>query len=60
MSRKLFCELSPTCYKISVARQILQRNILNRLNKSKLAITHQDKELPNIVKSHTSIILRKL
>ena len=60
MARKLFCELSPTCYRISVERQILKRKLLNFLNKHKLATTRQEEELPNIVKSHTSIILRKL
>ena len=60
MARKLFCELGPVCYKISVEKERTKRNILNRINKSKLASVHQEKELPNIVKSHTSIILRKL
>ena len=60
MARKLFCELSPTCYRISVERQILKRKLLNFLNKHRLAKEHQEEELPNIVKSHTSIILRKL
>ena len=60
MSRILFCELSPTCYKISVAKEQLKRNIKNYLNKNILAKEHQKEELPNIVKSHTSIILRKL
>ncbi len=60
MARKLFCELSPTCYKISVEKEKTKRNIQNRLNKSKLAKEHIKEELPNIVKSHTSIILRKL
>ena len=60
MARKLFCELNPTCYKISVKKEILKRNIKNFLNKSKLATEITNKELPNIVKSHTSIILRKL
>ena len=60
MSRVLFCELNPTCYKISVYKERMKRNIKNKLNKSNLAITKSKKELPNIVKSHTSIILRKL
>lgn len=60
MARKLFCEISPTCYKISVAKEKTKRNILNILNKNKLAKEHIKEELPNIVKSHTSIILRKL
>lgn len=60
MARKLFCELSPTCYKISIAKERTKRNIRNKLEKNKLATNISKKELPNIVKSHTSIILRKL
>ena len=60
MTRKLFCELNPTCYKISVEKEKTKRNIQNRLNKNKLAKEHKKEELPNIVKGHTSIILRKL
>lgn len=60
MARKLFCELSPTCYKISVFKEQTKRNMKNRLDKNKLATTKLEEELPNIVKSHTSIILRKL
>lgn len=60
MSRKLFCEISPTCYKISVVKERTKRNIKNRFEKKCLAITKSDEELSNIVKGHTSIILRKL
>ena len=60
MKRILFCELSPTCYKISVEKERLKRNIKNRMDKHILASEYKKEELPNIVKSHTSIILRKL
>ena len=60
MGRKLFCELSPTTYKISIEKERFKRNIKNKMDKAILAKTYQKEELPNIVKSHTSIILRKL
>lgn len=60
MSRKLFCEINPTFYKISVEKQIVKRNIENLFNTRKLAKEKSDKELPNIVKSHSSLIVRKL
>ena len=60
MPRKLFCEISPTTYKISVKKERIKRNIKNYFDKNILANTYQKEELPNIVKSHTSIILRKL
>lgn len=60
MGRKLFCELNPTCYKISVEKEKMKRTIRNRIDKNILARNHKSEELPIIVKSHTSIILRKL
>lgn len=60
MSRKLFCEISPLCYNISVYKEKTKRNIKNFLSKKNLANSFSEKELPNIIKSHTSIILRKL
>lgn len=60
MSRKLFCEINPLFYDISVIKERSKRNIKNNLDKGILAKEISKKELPNIVKSHTSIILRKL
>ena len=60
MTRKLFCEISPVCYDISVFKEQTKRNIKNRFDSKKLAKTKSSLELANIVKSHTSIILRKL
>ena len=60
MTRKLFCELSPTCYKISVWKEQKKRNVKNYLDKGNLATEKKEEELPNIVKGHVSIILRKL
>lgn len=60
MARKLFCELGPTCYQISVWKERQIRNFKNRLDKNRLATMISKDQLPNIVKGHTSIILRKL
>lgn len=60
MTRKLFCELNPICYKISAIKERTKRNIKNYFNKNLLATTRSEIILPNIVKGHTSIILRKL
>ena len=60
MGRKLFCEISPTTYKISMKKEIMKRNIKNIIGKEKIAKTHSKEELPNIVKSHSSILIRKL
>lgn len=60
MGRKLFCDISPTCYKISVRKEILLRNIKDSLSREKIATEISKNPLPNIVKSHTSILIRKL
>ncbi len=60
MGRKLFCEMNPLFYNISVFKERTKRNIKNKLDKGVLAKDKDSNELPNIVKSHTSIILRKL
>lgn len=60
MARKLFCDISPTCYNISVKKEILKRNIKDIVSNEKIARTKQNDVLPNIVKGHTSILMRKL
>ena len=60
MKRKLFCEISPTCYKISVEKEIIKRKIKDILNNEKFSKNKSEKELPIIVKGHSSIIVRKL
>ena len=60
MGRKLFCDISPTTYEISIQKEILLRHIKNIISREKIAKKHSDKELPNIVKSHSSILVRKL
>lgn len=41
MSRKLFCELSPTCYKISLEKEIFRRRIKDFFSRDKIAKTKQ-------------------
>ncbi len=60
MARRLFCTLSPTCYKISLEKEILKRKLKNLLGREKIAKSRQTENLPNIVKSHSSVLLRKL
>ena len=60
MERKMFCELGPTCYQISLRKEIVRRHIRNVFSKDRIAKSHSKKELPNIVKSHSSILIRKL
>ncbi len=60
MARKLFCEINPTCYKISVEKEILLRRCKNILHRVPLALEHQAEPLPNLVKGHTSLLARRL
>lgn len=60
MSRKLFCEISPTCYEISRRKEILKRNLKDAFSSVKIAKSHSDEVLSVIVKGHSSVLLRKL
>ena len=60
MGRKLFCEIHPACYVISLKKERLIRNIKDIFNDDKIAKCKNKEELPNIIKGHSSIMLRKL
>lgn len=60
MGRKLFCELGPWAYKISVQKGIFIKNFSYLFNGEKYAKSKSEDELENIIKSHSSLILRKL
>lgn len=60
MARKLFCEISPITYKISVERLILKRKIADATNGLLFATIKDDKPLPVLVYSHNSLIRRRL
>lgn len=60
LARKLFCDINPTCYKISVKKEMFLRNIKDFLSREKIAKEKSEELLPNVVKSHSSILVRKL
>ncbi len=60
LARKLFCDINPTCYKISVKKETFLRNIKDFLSREKIAKEKSEELLPNVVKSHSSILVRKL
>ena len=59
MKRKLFCELNPLTYAISVNRMRTIRHMKNCFTKTKFAQTKSEK-LPIVVYKHKSLIRRKL
>ena len=60
LARKLFCDINPTCYKISVKKETFLRNVKDFLSREKIAKEKSEELLPNVVKSHSSILVRKL
>ena len=60
MSRKLFCEISPLTYQISMHKCIAIRNIQNKISQEKFAKTKSKELLPVVVYKHNSLIRRKL
>ncbi|PKM49820.1 MAG: vancomycin resistance protein [Firmicutes bacterium HGW-Firmicutes-7] len=60
MSRKLFCEISPLTYKISILKERLQRYIKWIIGGEKYAKTYSDQDLPQLAYRHKSLIRRTL
>lgn len=57
---RLFCEISPLCYKISLRKEYLLRDIRDMRSKERFASEYDTVPLPVVVKSHSSHILRRL
>ena len=60
MARKLFCEMNPLFYQISMKKEHLKRNLKDLRSKEDFAREHREEPLPNIVKAHSSILVRRL
>lgn len=60
MSRKLFCEISPTTYKISLERLIFQRRLKDFFSHVKFAEHKSETPLKFTVYKHASLIRRVL
>lgn len=60
MKRKLFCEISPLTYKISMEKGILLRNIQDLFSKEIIAKEKSNEKLPYTIYKHNSLIRRKL
>ena len=57
--KKLFCEISPLCYSISLHKEIIKRHIKNLLSKEKFAKVKSKDKLPNIVYEHQSNMIKR-
>ena len=60
MKRKLFCEISPTTYRISVWKNKMRRRLRDRLSHCRFAAEMTTEPLPVSIYTHASLIRRKL
>ena len=60
MGRRLFCEISPVCYEISLHKERILKDVKDRVRGVKFAKEKSKDLLPNIVKGHCSVLVRKL
>lgn len=63
MARRLFCEISPLCYKLSLCKEYALRDIKDIifiLRGGRFAKEHSSRELPVTAKGHSSVIRRRL
>ncbi len=60
MRRKLFCELAPWAYRISVEKCILLRKVRDRFTDIRIAHDKSADPLPVLIYRHSSLIRRKL
>lgn len=60
MGRKLFCEISPLTYRISVEKEILKRNLRDLRSHVHFACKRDESALPVVVYRHNSLIRRRL
>ncbi len=60
MAKKLFCEISPLTYKISVQKNVITRKIKDLVSGKKFAKQKSEEKLPVVVWEHQSLIRRVL
>lgn len=60
MKRKLFCEMSPFAYRLSVEKGILKRHLSDFAHKTRFATEQSADSLPVVVYRHNSLIRRRL
>jgi len=60
MGRKLFCEISPLSYAVSAQKEILLRHVRDLFSRERFASVREETPLPCLVKSHASLLLRRL
>ena len=57
--RRLFCEIHPACYAISMKKEECKRHLQNLLSSEKFSKTRKTSKLPNVVFSHSTHLIKK-
>ena len=60
MGRRLFCQINPFCYRLSVLKETFLRDCWDLFHRTRFAKTRQTAPLPALVKGHRSVIERPL
>jgi vancomycin resistance protein VanW len=60
MPRKLFCEISPFTYRLSMEKEILKRHLMDFFHKIRFARERTIDNLPVVIYRHNSLIRRRL
>ena len=60
MPRKLFCEISPFTYRLSMEKEILKRHLMDYIHKIRFARERTTDNLPVVIYRHNSLIRRRL
>ena len=60
MKRKLFCEISPLAYKISMEKEIALRHVRDFFSNERFSHVKSDEKLPVLIYKHNSLIRRRL
>ena len=60
MPRKLFCEISPFTYRLSMEKEILKRHLMDFIHKIRFARERTTDNLPVVIYRHNSLRRRRL
>lgn len=60
MPRKLFCEISPFTYRLSMEKEILKRHLKDFIHKIRFSKERTTDNLPVVIYRHNSLIRRRL
>lgn len=60
MKRKLFCEICPFTYRLSMEKEIFKRHLKDMLHTTQFARQRTEESLPTLVYRHNSLIRRRL